>query len=148
MLVEECLCEILAQHILFLGHRYTESPFFKYWEFVFGLETSYTLAPIQGHRHPVSSDECQFCQSKRDSLLYDKVIQTLQLQSWQIREILLPGANLNILTDFQSAIFQQQSTPETTYVVNLYELKPQPAAPYTAYPSAIQDKHRSLYTSF
>lgn len=143
--VQECLDKMLAQQIVFLGHFLQFSSFFKHWECVFKLETCYTTVLIEGFRLPTRSKRYMAYANSKDSLLSEDSIRVLHLKSWQIRALLLPGADFKVLTDSQMAVMERRLSPGTKYLVDLHELKPQPVTPRTTYPAAVMARHGSLY---
>lgn len=148
--VESCFTSLCARQAVYL-YRFTKSSlYYKQWRNVFLLDAVFTRVIVEGSRHPVlDGEEVKFWRGKTDIIVDEGTAKSLDLTSWQIRALLLPGA-VRPLTETQSRLFRERFCPELEphRLVDPFELKPQPITHSTKYPDAVQREHHDLYRLF
>lgn len=142
---------LIQQQACLLHYFAQDAEFFAHWRSVFTLEAMYSHVVRCGREEPLEFDDLAFLQGNRDALLDEKAVKTLQMTSWQARALLLPGSEVQPLTDWQLRVFRQKFCPElddAQYVIDLKELRAKPVAHSTTYPDPIREEHGSLYKLF
>lgn len=82
---------------------------FDEWKNAIRLETLRTRATIQGRREVDENHASCFWQGKRDALLREDTVGTLELAIWQLRALLVPDAEYEcILTSTQAMYFKEK----------------------------------------
>lgn len=138
--VRDAARRTFEQQVLYLCTFSQREPFFQFWSEVFALEILWTRVIIQGYKEPAIADhQVEFWKAKRGAIIRRQA--ELMLTEHQIRALLLPGADGQILTDWQDQLFRQE-------VAGLPRSSPAPVDHSTPYPSEIQSRHTRLYKLF